>query len=293
MRLIEAISLGRQAAFHGSPAAGFAPLRTALTESGGDVAEPEVAEATLILGTCLGAGGLFGSALDAIGALFRANTSQSAAAHCLAGSIYRQIGDFHAAAAHDEASLESTGSVRCEALLGCAADSVGLGEVEAAATYLAAGHELWQPSWWREGIRLAWVTAEVGLLGGDPGQTLPGLRAALTTAQLHRAPRHVAKTQLFLGVVLRTAAPEDADADEESTHLLAAAAAGAEQLGAWPLVWAIGSVRREWLHETGEQATARQAAIAAARAAAIIAADLPTGLREAWLARPDVQIPEP
>lgn len=291
MRLPEAISLGRQAAFHGSPAAGVLPLRQALADAVDTSSSRR--EAALLLGICFGASGQFGSALEAVAPLWSDASPQAGAAHCLAGSIFRQIGDFHGATEHDEAALESIGSVQCEALLGRAADAVGAGQPDVADRYLRAAHGMWQSEWWREGIRMAWVDAEVALLRGDPSAALPGLRRALAQARRHNAPRHVAKTELFLGVTLRTAsATADAAAAEgESLRLLSEAATGAQQLGAVPLVWAIATVRRQWLLEAGAAVEARQAELAAARAAMTIAGDLPADLREVWLARPDVHVP--
>jgi hypothetical protein len=94
------------------------------------------------------------------------------------------------------------------------------------------------------------------------------------------APRHVAKGLLFLGVAQVQAG------DEEAPTTLRRAATLAESLEALPLVWPARAVLGALL---GDDDPESARSLAAARSAVLgIAADLPPGVRDSWLARPDV-----
>ena len=89
-----------------------------------------------------------------------------------------------------------------DALLGLAADSVGLGDAPAARGRLAEAAAIAEPrgDWWRQKVELAWVQAEAALLEGNPGSAIETLSPAITSAELSGAPRYVSKSLLFLGV---------------------------------------------------------------------------------------------
>lgn len=286
MNPAESLGIGRQAAFHGAPVVGIAPLQALLTTDP-DAAQRD--EATWLLAVCQGASGLYGSALATTSTLDE--TSPFAGRlHLVAGSVHRQLGNFDIARRHDAmAAASAVESVACEAQLGLAADAVGSGDAEAATEHLARAHDLWQPPWWREGIRLQWVSAEVALINADAPAAIPGLRAAEAVAREHEAPRHVAKTQGFLAVALRSAYPGDAERRAECLELLAAAIDAAQALAAWPLVWAFGRLQWQWLAEDpNEEQAARMALDRARRAVSLIVSDLPDEMRPAFRRRPDV-----
>ncbi len=161
-----------------------------------------------------------------------------------------------------------------DARLGLAADAVGLGDEAAARVELEQATALLEgrSDWWRQKVRALWVRAEVALLGGDPGAAVKAADGAVSLAEGSGAPRHVAKSLLFLGV----AQVQGGDPDE-AVETLRRAATLAERLGCLPLGWPS--------HQPAESAKN----LAAARNAVItIADDLPEALRDEWLARPDV-----
>jgi hypothetical protein len=122
----------------------------------------------------------------------------------------------------------------------------------------------------------------VALLEGRPADAAVAAGEAVELAEQSGAPRHVAKGLLFLGV----AHVEDAH-PVEATAALRRGALLAESLGALPLLWPVRAVLGALLAES--DAAEGERSLAAARSAVgEIAADLPVGLRDEWLARPDV-----
>jgi hypothetical protein len=181
------------------------------------------------------------------------------------------LGRHAEARAHDELALarsDGRGDGGFDALLGLAADAVGLGDATVAAGNLAAAEEIAADrlDWWRQRVRLGWVHAEIALLEGRPGDASEAAGGAVDLAEQSGAPRHVAKGLLFQGVAL----VEDGRLDAAAATLRRGALL-AESLGTLPLVW-----------------PARAVLDAARRAVAAIAEDLPPALREGWLARADV-----
>jgi tetratricopeptide (TPR) repeat protein len=112
---------------------------------------------------------------------------------------------------------------------------------------------------WRSDVRLAWVAAEVALLGGDPATALARAEAAVRRSRAADAPRHLAKSLLFRGVA------EEVAGRAEAAQTLARAAALAERMGLLPLVWPARLVRSRLL-ATADPLAAREEA---ERAAAI------------------------
>jgi hypothetical protein len=105
---------------------------------------------------------------------------------------------------------------------------------------------------------------------------------AVTLAEASGAPRHVAKSLLFLGV----AQVQDGDPAEAAATLRRAATLS-ESLGCLPLVWPSRAVLGALLQGAVPAESARN--LAGARGTVIsIADDLPEDLRADWLGRPDV-----
>ena len=148
---------------------------------------------------------------------------------------------------------------RAQAALGGAGDAVG----------------------WRPRCRLRWVLAETALLHGDPLGAARAAREALVGAEAAAAPRHVAKSLLFLGVAEATAGRDAAAGTLERAATLAAS------LGALPLVWPARAVLGALRAEREPAAGARDLA-EARRTVHTLAAGLPPVLRADWLARPDM-----
>jgi len=281
LNAVAAARIGYRAAFHGAPEPAV-PILQSLAD--------EDSEVRWLLGVCQAAAGLFGSALENLAPLLRQQGPFTAPGHCVAASVYRQIGDFIAAEHHDQvAATTNVSAVRCDALIGLTADAVGVGDLPLARARLAAATSAWQPHWWREGIRLAWVHAETELLGEQISEAPAVLQRALLTARVHRAPRHEAKTAAFLAVMTRIR--DEAGGRQLARQLLDSAAQQAQSLSLRPLIWVICGVQWQWLWESpADPVAAAKARAAATAAATAIAADLPDALRMTFAQRADVAV---
>lgn len=283
---------GERAAFHGRPAAGVEPLRRAVDTATAEGLTAEAAGAGWLLGVCLASAGRYGGALEVLDPLVDAAGSAesrvlSALASATAASVHRQLGRHAVAQSYDERALDGsggTGEAGFDALLGLAADAVGLGDAEVAAGRLDEAMALVgdRADWWRQRVRLGWVQAEVALLRGHPEEAAASAHTSVDLAEQSGAPRHVAKGLLFLGV-----AQVEAGQLAEAATVLRRAGLLAESLGTLPLQWPARAVLGALLAEDSP-AESERALAAARRAVTAIADDLPEPLRAAWLGRPDV-----
>lgn len=292
--LTELLATGERAAFHGRPAAGVAPLQRAVELAHAQGRDAEATAAAWLLGVCLGAAGRYGAATAVLEPLANANSAEperrlfSSLAAATLASVYRQLGRHADGRAIDTRALElaeDAEEARFDALLGLAADAVGLGEPDTAehalseATALAAV----RADWWRQRVRLDWVRAEIALLREHPADAVARAAAAVTLAETSGAPRHVAKGLLFGGV----AHVQNGDVDE-AVAMLRRAATLAESLGAVPLVWPARAVLGALVASSNPAESA--AALASARTIVRqIGEDLPAPLAQDWLSRPDIE----
>jgi tetratricopeptide (TPR) repeat protein len=283
---------GERAAFHGRPAAGVEPLRRAVDTATAEGLTAEAAGAGWLLGVCLASAGRYGGALEVLDPLVAGEGSAeskvlSALAGATAASVHRQLGRHAVARGYDERALEGSGGAGeagFDALLGLAADAVGLGDAEVAAGRLAEATTVVgdRADWWRQRVRLGWVQAEVALLRGRAEEAAVSAHASVDLAEQSGAPRHVAKGLLFLGV-----AQVAAGQLTEAATVLRRAGLLAESLGTLPLQWPARAVLGALLAEESP-AESERALAAARRAVTAIADGLPEPLRAEWLGRPDV-----
>ncbi len=283
---------GERAAFHGRPAAGVDPLRRAVDLAAAEGLTAEAAGAGWLLGVCLASAGRYGGALEVLDPLVAGTGSAeslvlSALASATAASVHRQLGRHSVAQGYDERALEGsggTGEAGFDALLGLAADAVGLGDAEVAAGRLDEATAVVgdRADWWRQRVRLGWVRAEVALLRGHAEEAAASAHASVDLAEQSGAPRHVAKGLLFLGV-----AQVEAGQLTDAATVLRRAGLLAESLGTLPLQWPARAVLGALLAEDAP-AESERALAAARRAVTAIADDLPEPLRVEWLGRPDV-----
>jgi hypothetical protein len=292
--LADLLAAGERAAFHGRPASGIGALESAFEQAKEQGRDAEATAAAWLLGVCLGAAGKFGSALAVLEPLAAQSGTDiperrlfAALAAASAASVHRQLGQHESAKRLDEQGLalaEGGPEPTFDALLGLAADSVGLGDAPAARGRLAEAAAIAEPrgDWWRQKVELAWVQAEAALLDGNPGSAIETLSPAITSAELSGAPRYVSKSLLFLGVAqVQSGQLPDAE------MTLRRAATLAESLGAVPLLWPSRALLGALLEESAPAEAAKS--LAAARGAVIaIADDLPESLRDVWLDRQDV-----
>jgi tetratricopeptide (TPR) repeat protein len=294
--LASLLATGEHAAFHGKPGAAVGTLEQAVVLAQSQGRNAEVAAAAWLLGVALGAAGRYGSALTVLSPLVESGRDDAAPAEhrlfsSLAGatiaSVHRQLGRHGVARDADtEALLMAEGAAEAafDALLGLASDAVGLEEPEEAAARLADAAALVPEradEWWRQRVRLGWTTAELALLEGRVEDALPEAQQAVDRAEGARAPRHVAKGLLLLGLAQVSAG------EEECVTTLRRAATLAESLGCLPLVWRSRALLGALVAEDDLAESDRS--LAAARSAVLtIAGELPPGVRAEWLARPDV-----
>lgn len=294
------LAAGEHAAFHGKPAAAAASLEQAvvLAQSQGLIAE--MAAAAWLLGVALGAEGRYGGALTVLSPLVEAGSAPGASGDrrlfgALAGStiasIQRQLGRHAIAREADLAALDltdGTGEAAFDALLGLASDAVGLDEVEEAAARLQQAEALLPTKvdeWWRQRVRLGWVTAEVALLEGRVEDAAAEASDAVQRAEDARAPRHVAKGLLLLGLAQVSLGLQ------EAVTTLRRSATFAESLGVLPLIWPSRALLGALLADSGDPGDANESvrSLSVARSAVLaIAGDLPPGVRAEWLGRPDI-----
>ena len=297
------LASGEHAAFHGKPAAAVGVLEQAVVLAQSQGRAAEMAAAGWLLGVALGAGGRYGGALTVLSPLIETGRAQDASPeHRLFGalaaatvaSVHRQLGRHAVARASDLEALamtDGTGEAAFDAQLGLASDAVGLEDPDEAARRLDQARALVPPradEWWRQRVRLGWAQAEVHLLEGEVDEAVEAALAAVDRAEDARAPRHVAKGLLILGIAQvsgGTSTSEHAPADAATT--LRRAATLAESLGTVPLVWPARALLGALVAEDDPAESARS--LAAARSAVLtLAGDLPPGVRAEWLGRPDV-----
>jgi len=291
--LTELLATGERAAFHGRPTAGVAPLQQAVELAHARGQDAEATAAAWLLGVCLGAAGRYGAAMVVLEPLATSAPEApdrrlfASLAAATLGSVSRQLGRHAEGRAIDERALELAGDAaeaRFDAVLGLAADAVGLGEVVHADAALAEAVHLadGRGDWWRQRVRLDWVRAEIALLREHPDVAVGRATSAIALAESSGAPRHVAKGLLFLGV-----SQVQAGDHGEAASSLRRAATLAESLGCVPLVWPARAVLGALVAPSAPAESA--AALASARSVVRqIADELPGAFAEDWLARPDI-----
>jgi hypothetical protein len=157
--------------------------------------------------------------------------SVRAAANRTAASVLRQTARHRDARVHDEQALREarTEAERAHALIGLAADAVGIGAHGGCAALLRRAAATAPADDWRVLVRLEWVRTEFALLTDNPTSAQWFASAAVRKARAAGARRHVAKSMLFLGVSQRVAG------DPSALQFLREAARIANELGAAPI----------------------------------------------------------
>ena len=122
-------------------------------------------------------------------------------------SALRQTGRHAAAFPLDEGALRLApdDACRAHALIGLAADAVGLGRERQCADRIDEAASLAPTGDWRVRVRLAWVRCEHALLANRPRKATTHARDALERSKSSKARRHESKSQLFLAFALREA----------------------------------------------------------------------------------------
>lgn len=257
------------------------------------------ARARWLLGVCLAAMGRYGQAivqlhpvLADISTPTRGNFAGLAAATM--ASVQRQLNRYAEARQYDQWAVSAVPEnlvVLTDAWMGLAADAVGTGDISQAEQCLARATRYYSGrEEWRTSLRIEWVRTEISLTRGDPATAIEYAQDALARAETADAPRHVAKSLLFLGSSLLTAANRGRTADSatwgRAMSTLRRSAALAQSLGALPLVWPAQLLLAEALPPEDPARLAHRAA--AATAVREIVKDLPPSIATGWSARPEV-----
>lgn len=273
--------------FHGSVDQAL-PLLDALDGAGG----ADRTRALWLKAVALGACGRYGEALDLLTQI-EPNSPEYSMSMSLRASLLRQIGCHDLAQQADREALAkaATPGSAVEALTGLAADAVGLQDVEAADAALTQAGDLLRrlleagdsaAAWWRHEVRLEWVRCEVALMQSQPGQAEQHAHRALQIAEQANAPRHVAKSLLFLAVAHIDQGQQDLARSELNRSILLTSA-----MGCLAVAWPAHAVLAALIRGTDPQ-RARPHFQEAARITGFIAGGLPADLAARWTSRTDI-----
>jgi hypothetical protein len=153
-------------------------------------------------------------------------------------SFLRQLGGHHAARAWDGRAWAVAGpnvEAGADALIGLAADALGVGRFATASRLLLrAGDLLGEDTAGRLPVRLAWVRAELAMATGAGAASVGHAEHAAELASPLTSTRHVMKSQVVLAAALCSAGKF-----ETSRQVADGALANTERLGLIPLSWAL------------------------------------------------------
>ena len=162
-------------------------------------------------------------------------------AHSTQASFLRQLGG-HAEARHWDGgalALAASDPEACvDALLGLAADALGVARFAASAALLDRAREpLERSTATRLTLRWQWVAAELAMVRGDGAEAVRHAERAVDLADGHPSARHRVKTQMVFAAALCSAG-RITEARRVAEDALAATAT----LGLLPLRWALASL---------------------------------------------------
>ncbi|WP_246127825.1 hypothetical protein [Amycolatopsis rhizosphaerae] len=130
----------------------------------------------------------------------------------------------------DPDGLDAAGA-RTDALLGLAADNLGIGRLGVARRVLARA----EPAGWRSRVRAGWVTAEIELASGNAPAAVAPAEAALAASLEAGSLRHRTKSRLVLAAAL--GATGERAARERALNLAGLALADADRFALRSLSW--------------------------------------------------------
>ncbi|MGH3675457.1 MAG: hypothetical protein ACRDU5_06905 [Mycobacterium sp.] len=158
-------------------------------------------------------------------------------AHSTQASFLRQLGWHEKARGWDGRALAVAGTdreARVDAMIGLAADAVGVGRFAASARALERASDLLEGAPARQAVRLAWVTAELAMSTGDGAAAVAHAEAAVGWAAGLGSARHAEKSDVVLAAALCSAGQLD-----RSRTVAEAALDTTRRLGIIPLSWAL------------------------------------------------------
>ncbi len=163
-------------------------------------------------------------------------------AHSTQASFLRQLGWHRLARGWDGRALALAGpdpEAAADALIGLAADALGIGRLAAAATLLSRAEPfVAEAPQHRLSVRRAWVAAELAMAAGDGAAAVRnaelGVELAAATVDGSVSARHGAKSDVVLAAALCSAGAVD-----RARTVGAAALERTGRLGLVPLRWAV------------------------------------------------------
>ncbi len=158
--------------------------------------------------------------------------------HSTQGSLLRQLGWHVRARGWDGRALAQAGAdagARCDALVGLAADALGVGRFATSACLLDRAGAIAGPP--RFAVRLAWVSAELAMATGDGTAAVTHARRAVELADRLASLRHRTKSDVVLSAALCCAGRLD-----ESRALALDLVERTAEHGLIPLQWAVASL---------------------------------------------------
>lgn len=175
--------------------------------------------------------------LDAVARL-RPGGALASLAFTTRASFLRQLGGHDSAREWDGRAWASAGSdvdAGTDALVGLAADALGVGRFAVSDRLLCRASELLgREAPGRLPVRLAWVRAELAMASGDGAAAVSHAERAVGLADRIDSARHATKSQVVL------AAARCSVGDYDAARRVADEALGAaERLGLLPLSWAL------------------------------------------------------
>ncbi|KUI45144.1 hypothetical protein AU197_12945 [Mycobacterium sp. IS-1590] len=185
-----------------------------------------------------GGQGRYASARVDLAALFRSAGPERALAHSTEASFLRQLGWHTRARRWDGRALTLAGSdteAAADALIGLAADALGVGRFEASARALDRAAELMSdPAPPRLRVRLGWVSAELAMARGRGAAAVGHAERAAADAAALGSVRHQVKSS-----VVHAAARCSAGDMTVARSLADAAFDETRRFGMVPLQWAL------------------------------------------------------
>lgn len=223
-------------------------------------------------GVALGAAGRYAAALRVLEPMTRAAAARRSPAYAsLAASTIashrRQLGAHAAAYRMDAFALRLLGAhaaepstaaaeARTDALLGLAADAIGLGVPTRCDELLRYVHDRAQGGGWRSRIRFGWVRTEWSLAVGRGAEAVETARATYAYARQAPSGRHVTKSAMQMAVCLlahETEGGRDQGAQLAREVLASSLHRGLTSL-VWPTALLLSGINAEGRAEFREQA---------------------------------------
>ncbi len=188
-----------------------------------------------------GGQGRYGSAYRDLAELCRTGPPSRlvSLAHSTQASFLRQLGWHTVARGWDGRALALASTdpeARSDALIGLAADALGVGRFAAAATLLARVDSVLMSGPDRLPVRRGWVAAELAMASGDGASAVQRAEEAvdLAEAMIGASARHRVKSQVVLAAALASAGNT-----ERARAVGEAALEATGRLGLLPLRWAL------------------------------------------------------